>query len=70
MPQVDWYVQGIEYANCNCDYGFLAGSNRFRLMDTARGLGLCVSTKVTGAIAFKLKDSYGSSTSCATRAVV
>ena len=21
MPQVDWYVQGIEYANCNCDYG-------------------------------------------------
>ena len=21
MPQVDWYVQGIEYGNCNCDYG-------------------------------------------------
>jgi hypothetical protein len=21
MPNVDWYVEGIEFGNCNCDYG-------------------------------------------------
>ncbi len=21
MPQVDWYIEGVEFGNCNCDYG-------------------------------------------------
>jgi hypothetical protein len=21
MPQVDWYIEGVEFSNCNCDYG-------------------------------------------------
>ena len=21
MPNVDWYVEGVEFGNCNCDYG-------------------------------------------------
>jgi hypothetical protein len=21
MPQVDWYIEGIEFGSCNCDYG-------------------------------------------------
>lgn len=21
MPQIDWYVEGVEFGNCNCDYG-------------------------------------------------
>ena len=21
MPNVDWHIEGIEYGNCNCDYG-------------------------------------------------
>lgn len=21
MAQVDWYVEGVEITNCNCDYG-------------------------------------------------
>jgi hypothetical protein len=20
MAQVDWYIEGIEFSNCNCDY--------------------------------------------------
>jgi hypothetical protein len=21
MAQVDWYIEGVEFSNCNCDYG-------------------------------------------------
>lgn len=21
MPQIDWYIEGVEFGNCNCDYG-------------------------------------------------
>lgn len=21
MTQIDWYIEGVEFSNCNCDYG-------------------------------------------------
>ena len=47
MSMVDWYVEGVEFGSCNCDYGCLVSSNRARPTATAAASRSCGSTSGT-----------------------
>ena len=45
MSMVDWYVEGVEFGNCNCDYGCPCQFDRARPTATAAASRSCGSTR-------------------------